>query len=123
MSTVKSVLLVDDDQTTRHALMLLVAEFTVGEGHEAVNGELGLQSYIEYRQDIVFLDINMPVMDGFEALRRIREANKDANVVIVSSNATKADVFKALKLGARHYIRKDLPATCLRPMIKQLFAA
>jgi len=118
----KTVLLVDDDSLCRKNLSSIVSEFTVGEIREACDGMEGVQQYIETSPDVVFLDINMPKMDGFETLKRIREANKNANVVIVSSQATKADVFKALRLGARHYIRKDLPRECLRPMIRQLMA-
>jgi two-component system, chemotaxis family, chemotaxis protein CheY len=116
----KTVLLVDDDNLCRKNLSSIVSEFTVGEIREACDGFEGVQKYIEIHPDVVFLDINMPKMDGFETLKRIRETNKNANVVIVSSQATKADVFKALRLGARHYIRKDLPRECLRPMIRQL---
>jgi two-component system, chemotaxis family, chemotaxis protein CheY len=119
----KTVLLVDDDGCCRKSLSSMVSEFTVGEIREACNGKDGFEQYIENNPDVVFLDINMPEMDGFETLKKIREANKNANVVIVSSQATKADVFKALKLGARHYIRKDLPRECLRPMIKQLMVS
>ena len=122
MPLAKSVLLVDDDSLCRRTLLSLVAEFTVGEIREASDGMEGLEQYVESRPDVVFLDINMPKMDGFEALRQIRATNKNAYVVIVSSQATKADVFKALRLGARHYIRKDLPRECLRPMIRQLLA-
>jgi two-component system, chemotaxis family, chemotaxis protein CheY len=123
MPHIKSVLLVDDDNLCRKTLSSIVSEFTVGEIREARNGLEGLQRYVETNPDVVFLDINMPEMDGFETLKRIRAANKNANVVIVSSQATKADVFKALRLGARHYIRKDLPRECLRPMIRQLMAS
>lgn len=119
----KTVLIADDDELCRRAISSLVSEFTVGELIQARDGLEALEHYIEARPDIVFLDINMPNMDGFEALKRIREANRNACVVIVSSNATKADVFQALKLGARHYIRKDLPRECLRPMIKQMMSA
>jgi DNA-binding NarL/FixJ family response regulator len=119
----KTVLLVDDDNMCRRTMFALISEFTVGEISEARDGLEGVQQYIEIRPDVVFLDINMPKMDGFETLRRIREANKNANVIIVSSQATKADVCKALRLGARHYIRKDLPRDCLRPMIRQLMAS
>ncbi len=116
------MLVVDDDDLCRRALLSLVAEFTVGQITEASDGFEGLQSYMDSQPDVVFLDINMPRMDGLEALKRIREANKQANVVIVSSQATRGLVFQAMRLGARHYIRKDLPRECLRPMIKQLMA-
>lgn len=119
----KTVLVADDDDLCRRVILSLVSEFTVGEILQAHDGMEALQHYIEARPDIVFMDINMPNMDGFEALKRIREANRNACVIIVSSNATKADVFKALKLGARHYIRKDLPKECLRPMIRQMMSA
>ena len=103
--------------------MSLVAEFTVGQLMEASDGAEGLQSYIETHPDVVFLDINMPKMDGLEALRKIREENSQANVIIISAQATRALVFQALRLGARHYLRKDLPKECLRPMIRQLMSA
>ena len=123
MAAGKSVLVVDDDVLCRRAILSIISEFTVGEVIEATDGAQGLQTYLETKPDMVFMDINMPNMDGFEALRQIRQANQNANVVIVSSQATKADVFKALKLGARHYIRKDLPRECLRPVIKQLISS
>jgi len=112
----------DDDSLSRRAILSLVSEFTVGQLIEACDGMEALENYVESRPDVVFLDIDMPRMGGMEALRRIREANNQAVVIIVSAQATRELVFQALKLGARHYLRKDLPRDCLRPMIRQLMS-
>ncbi len=120
MAVGKSVLVIDDEPLCRRVLLSLVHEFTVGQLHEACDGKQGVQAYQTLRPDIVLLDIDMPGMDGMTALEQIREFDPHANVVIVSAQCTKQRVLQAMKLGARHFIRKDTPRDRLRLMIKRL---
>ena len=78
------VLLVDDevDFTESLAFWLKIKGYSV---LTASNGQEAVQVVKEKSPDIVFLDIDMPVMDGVEALKRIREFNKDLPVIIVSA--------------------------------------
>ena len=66
------VLIVDDSKTSRRILKNFLTQF----GHEVVgeaeNGEMGVEMYKNLKPDVVTLDITMPVMDGVEALRKIR---------------------------------------------------
>ncbi len=58
--------------------------------------------------DIVFMDIQMPRLDGFGTIRLIREFDKTTPIIVMSANAFKEDIAKALKLGANDYITKPV---------------
>lgn len=60
--------------------------------------------------DIVFMDIQMPRLDGFSAIRLMREFDKTTPIIVMSANAFKEDMAKALKLGANDYITKPVRA-------------
>ena len=101
----KSVLLVDDTVEVRYLLRILLANVTlahvVGEakdGREAVDRAERLQP------DIVILDVQMPIMDGIEALGRIKEISPRSKVIIYSSHPEMEE--EALRLGAFRYLEK-----------------
>lgn len=62
--------------------------------------------YKELEPDVVTLDINMPVMDGVEALKKILDWDKEAKVVMLTSEGQKQTVINAISLGAKGYIVK-----------------
>lgn len=78
------ILLVDDepDFTQPMAFWLKTKGYTV---LTAVNGEEGIEAIKGQNPDIVFMDINMPLMDGFTALKLIREFNKELPIIIISA--------------------------------------
>src|SRR3954465_12401939 len=71
----------------------------------AVNGEDGIKQVLRLKPDVITLDLEMPVIDGFAFLRWLM-ANSPAPVIVVSSKADDRSVFKALELGALDFIAK-----------------
>jgi two-component system, chemotaxis family, chemotaxis protein CheY len=107
-STEKSyrVLIADDSTTMRK----IVSQHLKTEAYEicgeAANGQEAVDLYKELSPDVVTLDINMPVMDGLDALRAIIAFDKNARIVMLTSEGQKETVVDALKIGARGYIVK-----------------
>jgi two-component system chemotaxis response regulator CheY len=73
---------------------------------EASNGEEAIRLYQEKRPDVVLMDITMPGMDGLTALKRIREFDPAARVIICSALGQQRLIVQAIQLGARDFIVK-----------------
>ncbi len=100
------VLMIDDSSTVRRlgAQMLRSEMFEVC--GEAADGHQGFQMYKELSPDVVTMDVNMPVMNGIEALRRILTYDRNAKVVMVTSEGHRDMVLEAVKIGAKGYVVK-----------------
>ena len=115
------VLLVDDDASIRlyiKALMTSLGADVVGEGS---NGREGIELFDRLTPDFVFLDINMPVMDGITALKAIRERSRQVGVVMLTSLGTLDVLQHCLDAGANYHLRKDSPVDQLRREIGETF--
>ncbi len=101
------VLLVEDDESVleMYRLKLELDGYRVS---TAGDGEDGLRKAEELRPDIIFLDIRLPKMDGFEVLRRLRsqETTKEIPVIILSNYGEDDLVARGLRLGAHEYLIK-----------------
>ena len=108
----KYILIVDDTMIMREALRRVLASMGYENSVQAENGKQALKIIDSGEHDIgvVFLDIVMPVMDGKEALRTIRETNKDLPVVMVTSKADKDSIVECSKLGMSSYVLKPINA-------------
>ncbi|HEY8572279.1 response regulator [Phenylobacterium sp.] len=118
------VLIADDDPLLRALLehKLGAADYVV---RSVEDGRAALEALERQRPDVLVLDAMMPVMDGFETLRRIK-ANPDlAGVVVVMLTALKReeDVVSALKLGAADYLAKPFNPDELVARLDRLTAA
>lgn len=76
----------------------------------ASNGEEGLKIWKEQHLDIIISDIEMPVMDGYEMVRRIRETDGFIPIVFTSGRVSPKDVVKGYELGVNNYIKKPFLA-------------
>lgn len=107
MRSPETALIVDDEKHLRLYLRLILSELGLTTIVEASNGREGIERYKAVKPDLVLLDVNMPVVEGIEALRGIVDLDADAVVVMVSSMATRQVVEDSVKQGATYYIRKD----------------
>ena len=117
----KRILVVDDQEDMRGVLRDLLT----GSGYtviEAADGETGVAKAKSDRPDLILMDIQMPVIDGYEATRLIKvDPNlKAIPIVAVSSFAMKGDEEKARAAGCDHYVTKPYSPMRLLRLIQGL---
>ena len=100
------VLIVDDHPLLISGCRSLFASDPRIRLSEASDEKSGHQAYLEIRPDISIIDINLPGLSGFELLRRIRDEDPAAKVIIFSMNDEPAFVVRAIELGANGYVSK-----------------
>jgi len=120
MRSPETALIVDDEKHLRLYLRLILSELGLTTIVEASNGREGIERYKAVKPDLVFMDVNMPVVEGIEALRGIVDLDADAVVVMVSSMATRQVVEDSVKQGATYYIRKDSSKDEITQIIRNL---
>ena len=114
------ILLVDDDRQNSEFLRT----FLEVEGYEvsyAENGRVGWELFSAIRPDLVLLDVNMPVMNGFELARLIRKQDRDVLIFFLTDRTEKADRLKGFDLKGNDYIPKPFYPEELIAKIKERF--
>ena len=102
------VLIADDHRLFAETLeALLTTEDRVDVVGWARDGEEAVRLARKLQPDVILMDISMPVMDGFEATRRIRRYQKGACVLMLTGSNSRTDVDLARKAGAAGYVTKD----------------
>lgn len=102
----KKVLLVDDSPVI-HILLRKVLEknaFTVC--GDAKNGKEGVEMYKEMAPDVVFMDITMPIMDGLDAAKAIKQFNPKARIIMLSAMGDDEIVNQAREIGITIFLKK-----------------
>jgi two-component system chemotaxis response regulator CheY len=100
------VLIVDDAMFMRMTIKQMLEAHGHSVAGEAGDGIEAVKKFIECKPDVVLLDITMPEMNGVEALKRIKELDPDAKVVICSAMGQQAMVAQAIQYGAKDFIVK-----------------
>jgi DNA-binding NarL/FixJ family response regulator len=117
------ILIVEDQRIVREGLRaVLEDEDEIAIVGEAANGQQAIELFGQLQPDVVLMDLQMPIIDGPEATRRIRELAPDARILVLTTYATDEFIFKALRAGARGYLLKDASVDDLLGAIRSVHA-
>ena len=116
----KNILVVDDAAFMR----MMVKDILTKNGYnvvgEAENGEDAIAKYKDLHPDLVTLDITMPVMDGLQALKGIKEFDSNAMIIMCSAMGQQAMVIEAIQYGAKDFIVKPFQADRVVAAVKKV---
>jgi two-component system, NarL family, response regulator LiaR len=116
-----NVLIVEDHEFTRIGLKLSLEQMDgmniVG---EAADGEEGINKVQELKPQVVLMDVEMPILDGIEATRSIKEKWPEVRVIMLTSHKSDQTIFAALSAGANGYCLKNITAQQLSQVIRMV---
>ncbi|MBC7894874.1 MAG: sigma-54-dependent Fis family transcriptional regulator [Cytophagaceae bacterium] len=115
----RRILIVDDEPGVRSALGQLL-EYEGYEVKAVTSAADGLAEYEKWRPQLVFMDVKMAGMDGLEALKRLRELDRSATVVMISGHATIQTAVEATQLGAYDILEKPLDTDRILVLLRNL---
>ncbi|MDD5372631.1 MAG: response regulator [Sulfurimonas sp.] len=103
------ILYVEDNQGLSKNMQTLLSRI-FDNVYIAYNGEDGYNEYIKHKPKIVITDVNMPIMSGFEMIKKIKALELECKIIILSAYDEKEDLYKALELGVFSYLHKPAKA-------------
>jgi DNA-binding NarL/FixJ family response regulator len=118
-----TVMLVDDHALLRTGVANIInQESDLEVIAEAGDGAEALEAYDRLHPDVILLDLRMPRMEGVEVVRRIRERDAQALVIVLTTYDTDDEIQRALKAGAKAYVLKDISADDLVGCVRTVLA-
>jgi two-component system, response regulator YesN len=102
----KKILIIEDDRRLRIMFRRLLEKRVHAEILEAENGVEGFKIYDQEKPQLIFCDIDMPVMNGIQFVNKVREIDKETYIIILSGFSEKQIVQKVIELGVNDYILK-----------------
>ncbi|KAB3529021.1 response regulator [Alkaliphilus serpentinus] len=116
------ILLVDDHSMVRQGLkQILELEEDLAIVGQAGNGEDAIKLVQTLKPDIVLLDINMPLLNGIQTLRRLKDINKTTKIIMLTFHGDQEYLFETINLGANGYVLKDAESESLVKAIREVY--
>ena len=122
MNYPQTILLTDDEAHIRKFIGLVLKQFDNPRIIEAADGAAAVQLYQQEKPDLVLMDVNMPRMEGIQALAEIHRLDPNALVIMLTSLTNRQTVEECARLGAVDYIRKDTPRDELTTQLERIIA-
>ncbi|HKM05133.1 MAG TPA: response regulator [Lachnospiraceae bacterium] len=116
----KNILICDDAAFMRMMIKDILSKNGYNIAGEAENGLKAIEKYAELKPDLVLMDITMPEMDGIQALKKIKEADSSALVIMCSAMGQQAMVIESIQAGAKDFIVKPFQADRVLEAVKKV---
>ncbi len=126
LMALKKILVVEDNEDNRRILVYRLKKIGQFDIREATNGQEAIEAVKADRPDLIFMDLKMPVMDGWEATKRIRQMDGgDAvRIIALTAQAMAGDEEKALAIGCDDYLAKPVvDPSLVRQKLERLIGA
>ena len=116
----KNILICDDAAFMRMMIKDILSKNGYNVVGEAENGAVAVDKYCELKPDLVLMDITMPEMDGIQALKKIKEKDSAASVIMCSAMGQQAMVIESIQSGAKDFIVKPFQADRVLEAVKKV---
>jgi len=116
------ILITDDHYVVREGLSAMLSrEQNIEVAGEAENGLQAIAKADELKPDIILMDLRMPVMDGVQAMQKIKQTHPEIKFIVLTTYDTDEYIFKGIEAGARAYLLKDSPREELFRAIRAVY--
>ena len=116
----KNILICDDAAFMRMMIKDILSKSGYNVVGEAENGLVAVDKFVETNPDLVLMDITMPEMDGINALKKIKEKDPNASVIMCSAMGQQAMVIESIQAGAKDFIVKPFQADRVLEAVKKV---
>ena len=122
------ILIVEDSPAMRQLLAIAVRKRAGVEVHEAADGLAALKALATAQFDLMFVDLNMPVLDGMKLIKRVRESESSlgaarVRICVVTTESSRATEDQARALGADFFVRKPVARRDVERILQEAFPA
>ena len=118
----KIILIADDSPISRKILKQCIGPEGY-EIHEAADGAAAVEKFKSLRPSVTFMDLTMPVMDGMQALKEIKQIDENAVVIVATADVQVQTLFRVMNLGALTMIKKPLTKEAVQDALQKAQAA
>ncbi|SHO57435.1 response regulator [Vibrio quintilis] len=115
-----NVTIADDSRMSRKSVIRALPEEWDIEVHEAQNGKEAIDNYSQGLADVLFLDLTMPEMDGFEVLEYLHDIDAKTIVIVISADIQPYSQKRVKQLGAASFIKKPLDPSHLHEVLHEV---
>lgn len=118
----KKVLVIDDSPFVFKAVSKALENTEYEVVGNALDGQLGIDKYIETRPDVVTLDVTMPVMDGLETATKLVEINPKVKIIMLSAMGDETLLSQAREIGVQYFLTKPFRPETLQEKLAEVFS-